>query len=98
MSIVESLDRDDIIAGDFKGIERKLNCINKQKNNDRLHNYFVNWCEQNSVVDSFRFHCPEYGKYTWFRHNPSLMASRLDMLWISHSHLQCIGPTFLKPS
>ena len=25
-------------------------------------------------------------------------ASRLDMIWISHSFLQCTGPTFFKPS
>ena len=79
-------------------IDRKLDCINRQKNNDRSCNYLVNWCEQNSVVDSFRFSCPEDRKYTWFRNNPSFIASRLDMIWISHSLLQCTGPTFFKPS
>ena len=79
-------------------IDRNLDCFNRQKNNNRSHNYFVNWCEQNSVVDSFRFSCPEDRKYTWFRHNPSLIASKLDMIWIFHSLLQCTGPTFFKPS
>ena len=79
-------------------MERNLDCINRQKNNNRLYNYFVNRREQNSVVDSFRFNCPADIKYTWFRHNPSLIASKLYMIWIFHSLLQCTGPTFFKPS
>ena len=37
-------------------IDRYLDCINRQKNNDWSHNYSVNWCEQNSIVGFFRFH------------------------------------------
>ena len=31
---------------------------------------------------------PESKKYTWSRRTPRLVASRLDMLWISHQFLQ----------
>ena len=87
-----------IIAGDFNMIiDRNLDCINRQINNDRSCNHFVIWCEQNSAVDSFRFNCPADRKYTWPRHNPSLIASREDMIGILHNLLQCIGPTFFKP-
>ena len=82
LSIVNSLDKEHIIiAGGFNMImDRNLDCIDRQKNSDRLFNYFANWCEQNSAVDPFRFNCPEDRKYTWFRHNPSLIASRLDII------------------
>ena len=89
LSIVDSLDRDQIIiAGDFNMIiDRNLDCINRQKINERLCNHFVSWCEQSSAVDFFRFNCPEHRKYTCFRHNPSLIASRLDIIRIFHSLL-----------
>ena len=99
-SIVNGLDKlYRIIAGDFNMIiDRNLDCINRQKSNHMSHIYFVYWCGQSGVVDSFRFHCPGDRRYTWFRHNPSLIASSLDMIWISHSLLQFIGPMFVKPS
>ena len=100
LSIVNSLDKKHIIiAGDYNMItDRNFDCINRQKNNDRLCNYFVHQCDQNHVVDSFRYNCPKDKKSTWFRHNLSLISSRWDISWISHSLLQCIGPTFFKPS
>ena len=43
MSIVDSLYRDHIIVADFNMIvNRNLDCITLQKNNDSLHHYFVN--------------------------------------------------------
>ena len=83
---IDILELENIILGhDFNVIVTNLlECLNRHSNNWKARNYFVHWAENKCLVHVFRFMNPDSRKYTWSKRIINLVASGLDMFWMSN--------------